>query len=97
MPFRSPDTAVGNQLFVGLFKSRQQTEHVGKRRRGGGEWTAWMTLDVVVLGGGGGGGNDRDVREWFGRDIFQHTLSSLPLIGVPPRWGVILMQTGLRD
>lgn len=40
--------------------------------------------DVVF--GGGMQVSDMDVREWCGRDIFQHTLSSLPLIGVPPRW-----------
>lgn len=40
--------------------------------------------DVVF--GGGMQGSDMDVREWCGREIFQHTFSSLPLIGVPPRW-----------
>lgn len=40
--------------------------------------------DVVL---GGMRGSDMEVREWCGRDIFQHTYpSSLPLIGVPPRW-----------
>lgn len=80
--FHSPEIRVGNHLFV-----KEQTA----------DRTCWEETkreveangidepgDVVF--GGGMQVSDMDVREWCGRDIFQHTLSSLPLIGVPPRW-----------
>lgn len=64
---------------------------VGDGRGSGGGWVGADSVDEpgdVALEGRGGveKGSDMDVREWCGRDIFQHTSSFLPLIGVPPRW-----------
>lgn len=82
MRFHSLDIRVGNHLFVKeqtadrtcWEETKREVEANGVDEPG----------DVVF--GGGMQVSDMDVREWCGRDIFQHTLSSLPLIGVPPRW-----------
>ena len=78
---------VGDHLFV-----REQTadrtcweETKGEVEEGGvGADSADEPGDVAF--GGVMQGSDVEVREWCGCDIFQHTSSSLPLIGVPPRW-----------
>lgn len=87
MHFHSPDIRVGDHLFV-----KEQTadrtrweETKGEVEEGGLALTVWMNPVMWRLGGEMQG-SDTDVRKWCGRDIFQHTLSSLPLIGVPPRW-----------
>lgn len=77
-------------MIICLLGSRQQTGQVGRRRRGEveegrvGADSADEPGDVAF--GGVMQGSDVEVREWCGCDIFQHTSSSLPLIGVPPRW-----------
>lgn len=87
--FHSPDIWVGDHLFV-----KEQTadktcceEMKGEVEEGGvGADSVDEPGDVAFEGGGVQGSDMGDVREWCGRDIFRHTLSSLPLIGVPPRW-----------
>lgn len=76
---------VGDQLFV-REQTADRTDEEGKWKERGLALTAWMNLVMWRSREGGMQGSDVDVREWCGRDIFQHTSSSLPLIGVPPRW-----------
>ncbi len=86
--FHSPDIRVGDHLFV----KEQTADRTCCREMNGevkGRWVGANSVDEpgdIAFGGRGMQGSDMDVRKWCGCDTFQHTLSSLPLIGVPPRW-----------